>query len=83
MLVAPIFWYGTELFTYEDHEAAEVDAVCSSSWKRLLHIGSRAPSIASWVCTDVQPCSLEWRVRRLGLFFDLSMPHRTLGSTLH
>lgn len=71
-LVLPVALYGVELFVWSEPQGKRFRTLQVGLWRRLLNMGGRSPRDAaesSMGCSSC--CTIEWRVRRVGLLLRL------------
>jgi hypothetical protein len=70
-LVMPVSSYGVELYDWGDNDATRFKKLQATIWRRLLKIGGRAPHDVTCELIGTGCCTVEWRVRRVGLLLRL------------
>eukprot|EP00973_Karenia_brevis_P025510 3520567-Karenia_brevis.AAC.1 len=70
-LVAPVSWYGFELFDTTTLQADNFRKCANSAWRQLLMVGGRAPADAIKCFTGVSDWEIEVRLRRAAFFVRL------------
>ena len=70
-LVAPVATYGMELFAWSESDCANIRKVQLQGLRKVSFLGGRAPGDITRALAGVQCCTLEWRVRRVGLLLRL------------
>ena len=70
-LVLPVLCYGVEVFSWSEDNVNAFSRVEHAALKRCLGCSGRSPKHAVQCLTGLDPCTLEWRVRRLGFFLRL------------
>ena len=63
--------YGVEVFCWSEDNVNSFSRAEHAALKRCLGCSSRSPKHAVQCLTGLDPCALEWRVRRLGFFLKL------------
>lgn len=69
MLVFPVPAYGMEVYVWDELDCKEFQQMHMCAWRSLLQIGGRTPAVAIETVTGMNSCTLNWRARRVALFF--------------
>ena len=70
-LVSPVAQYGAELFVWDVTEETRFKRLLAGLWRRMLKVGGRTPHDVTALLMGAQCCTIEWRIRRVGLLLRL------------
>ena len=71
-LVVPVVGYGMDIYVPLSQNVHSFQSIERKWWRRLLHVGGRAPNETVKVLMGRVSCTVEWKVRRASLFLRLA-----------